>query len=180
MATIILACNNSHDSTGTDWHWVHLGQPGHRCVWVNRASSTGSDSQAKNKEFMPICRRKITRWTTGSQKEKWGSPVGCSSPWVPLVEDLWGSAVSQEGLNPQWETKPCLLWDYSQDKALSGCAYIVSTVRGKKNNLKAKGEKKNPPRRQALKKKQKDWEKREDDFLLNCRKHFNWQDLFST
>lgn len=32
--------------------------------------------------------------------------------------------------------KPCLLWDYSQDKALCVCADIVSKVRGKKITFK--------------------------------------------
>lgn len=43
----------------------------------------------------------------------------------------------------QWETKPCLLWDYSQDKALSGCSDIVSPVREQKNSLKNNNKNKN-------------------------------------
>lgn len=46
-------------------------------------------------------------------------------------------SVSQGGLNAQWgKKKPCLLWDYSQDKALCVCADIVSKVRGKKITFK--------------------------------------------
>lgn len=67
-------------------------------------------------------------------------------PGSLLAEGLLGSAVSQEGLNAQWETKPCLLWVYSQDKALSGCADIVSTVRGKKDPQSEGGKKKEPPK----------------------------------
>lgn len=43
------------------------------------------------------------------------------------------------------EKKPCLLWDYSQDKALCVCADIVSKVRGKKITFKWE-EQKEPPK----------------------------------
>lgn len=110
---------------------------------------------------MLICKRKITRGQSWI-KEKRGRPEGCSSARVPLAEGLLGSAVSQEGLNAQWETKPCLLWVYSQDKALSGCADIVSTVRGKKDPQSEGGEKKEPPKttRDRIKKRAGDGEKR--------------------
>lgn len=57
---------------------------------------------------------------------------------------------------------------------------ISSAQWEEKNNLKARGEKKEPPKktRDSIKKKKR--QKRLDDFLLNCRKPFNWQALSST
>lgn len=68
-------------------------------------------------------------------------------PWVSWVEGLWGSLSPREGwMHSGGKKKPCLLWDYSQDKALCVCADIVSKVRGKKITFKWE-EQKEPPKK---------------------------------
>lgn len=99
-----------------------------------------------------VCYR---QWVRDEKRLVWSGypgPRGCEDMMSPRGR-----------LNAQWETKPCLLWDYSQDKALSGRADIVSNVRGRK---------KKPLERKTKRTSQ------EDDFGTNrfifcCGKH--WQ-----
>ena len=64
-------------------------------------------------------------------EEGCGDMEGCLSPWVPLAEESVRICCLPGGAESTVGNKACLLWDYSQDKALTGCA-IVSTVKGKK------------------------------------------------
>lgn len=106
-------------------------------------------------------------------------------PWVSWVEGLWGSLSPREGwMHSGGKKKPCLLWDYSQDKALCVCADIVSKVRGKKITFKWE-EQKEPPKKTRdgtffFSSKRRRKRKKLSDFVLNLRKHFHWQEPFST
>lgn len=72
----------------------------------------------------------------------------------------------------QWETKPCLLWDYSQDKALSGCADIVRPERKIITSKRGGGGEPPMKTRDGIKKKGRDREE-QDNFLFNGREHLH-------
>lgn len=131
--------------TRKKWHWVYqlwcgLKAPLQAFQWTTLPlNAKVLCGQTSRKKFR---RQQVVREKKG-YREVSSKPQGNRS--------VWRSVVSQERLNAQWETKPCLLWDYSQDKALFGWYRQQSerTKRKKKKITRELDHKNTPPKRKA-------------------------------
>ena len=185
-----LWCN--HDSTGTNWHWVHLRPSSHRCElkktnkkkkpsgWPSKLLIC-SDGTAKNKTLCWFVAWKKLSWQQVIlEKEKWGRPRGHSCPWVLQAEGLWGSVVSQEGLNAQWEIKPLLTLGLFPGQGSFWVFWYRQHIERKKITTKWGRKKETPPPKKTRDSTKKKRAEKAGWFPPQSQKHFKWQALLST